>query len=189
MALSRTVGMRGIWLLLYISVLMFIMRHFAGAVVHKLSPTGLLWVSCVLTTIGLWWLSHADGRISGLLGATFWGVGVCYLWPTMLATVNERYPRGGALAIGLMGSGATLAIYFFLPVMGRIFDTAKITAAGGEEAFAALTGEKLEGVLAVASQTSFRSVAFLPAILIIVFGIIWIYDVKKNVKPEKLTAE
>ena len=45
LALTRTVGMRGIWLLVYVSGLMFVMRHFAGAMVHKLSPIGLLWCS------------------------------------------------------------------------------------------------------------------------------------------------
>ena len=48
MALTRTVGMSGIWLLVYVSGLMFVMRHFAGTMVHKLSSVGLLWVSCLL---------------------------------------------------------------------------------------------------------------------------------------------
>ena len=186
MALTRTVGMPGIWILIYISGLMFVMRHFAGAVVHKLSPVGLLWVSCLLAAIGLYCLSIANNPITGFLGATVWGVGVCYLWPTMLATVNERYPKSGALGMGLMGTGATLAIYMFLPVMGRIFDTTKIKAAGGEEAFKKLSEEKLGEVLSEASQVSFRSVAILPAALLLVFAVIWIYDVRKKVRPEKL---
>jgi hypothetical protein len=40
MALTRTVGMSGIWLLVYVSGLMFVMRHFAGTMVHKLSSVG-----------------------------------------------------------------------------------------------------------------------------------------------------
>jgi len=186
MALTRTVGMSGIWLLIYISGLMFVMRHFAGTVVHKLSPVGLLWVSCLLAAIGLWWLSVAGNPLSGFLGATLWGVGVCYMWPTMLATVNERYPRSGALGMGLMGTGATLAIYLFLPVMGRVFDSTKISEAGGEKAFALLSGDKLNEVLGQASQVSFRSVAILPAALLIVFAVIWLYDRKYGVKPEGL---
>ena len=186
MALTRTVGMSGIWLLIYISGLMFVMRHFAGTVVHKLSPVGLLWFSCLLAAIGLWWLSVASSPLSGFLGATLWGIGVCYMWPTMLATVNERYPRSGALGMGLMGTGATLAIYLFLPVMGRVFDSTKISEAGGKEAFALLSGDKLNGVLASASQVSFRSVAILPAALLIVFAVIWLYDRKYGVKHEEL---
>ena len=188
MALTRTVGMSGIWLLIYISGLMFVMRHFAGTVVHKLSPVGLLWFSCLLAATGLWWLSVAGSPLSGFLGATLWGIGVCYMWPTMLATVNERYPRSGALGMGLMGTGATLAIYLFLPVMGRVFDSTKISEAGGEKAFALLSGDKLNGVLAQASQVSFRSVAILPAVLLIVFAVIWFYDRKYGVKHELLDS-
>jgi MFS family permease len=198
MALTRTVGMRGIWLLIYISGLMFVMRHFAGTVVHKLSPVGLLWCSCLLAAGGLWWLSVASSPVTALLAATLWGIGVCYMWPTMLATVNERYPRSGALGMGLMGSGATLAIYLFLPVMGQVFDSTKISTAGGAEAFTVLSAaaeakdavavEKLNDVLAQASQVSFRAVAILPAALLIVFAIIWFYDRKHGVKPEELDS-
>ena len=34
----------------------------------------------------------------------------------------------------------------------------------------------LERVLGIAAQTSFRSVAILPAILLVVFGAIWLFD-------------
>jgi len=43
--LTNTVGMKGILLLSYISALMFVMRHFAGPLAHKLSPVGLMWAS------------------------------------------------------------------------------------------------------------------------------------------------
>ncbi len=180
LALTRTVGMRGIWLLVYVSGLMFVMRHFAGAMVHKLSPIGLLWCSCLLASIGLFALSVANSPVTGLLAATVWGTGVCYMWPTMLATAAERFPRGGALLIGLMGTAGTLSITFVLPAMGTIFDTKKIEVAGGTEAFNLLqAGPELERVLGIAAQASFRAVAILPALLLFVFGAIWLYDRKK----------
>jgi hypothetical protein len=186
-ALTRTVGMQGIWLLIYVSGLMFVMRHFAGPLASRLSPVGLLWVSCLLASIGLLLLSVANSPVTGLLAATVWGTGVCYMWPTMLAAANERFPRGGALLMGLMGTAGTASIYFVLPMMGRVFDDAKITAAGGEEAFKALQGEQLTNVLSTAAQISFRYVAALPAILLVVFGIIWIYDrARGGYKPEKI---
>jgi hypothetical protein len=123
------------------------------------------------------------------LAATVWGTGVCYMWPTMLAAASERFPRGGALLMGLMGTAGTLSIYYVLPLMGHIFDTAKIRAAGGDETFKNLTGEELNHVLAIAAQTSFRYVAILPAVLLVVFGAIWIYDKSKGgYKPVKLGA-
>lgn len=176
LALTRTVHMQGILLLVYVSGIMFVARHFAGPLVHKLSSIGLLWFSCLLASLGLLALSFADSPVTGVLAATIWGTGVCYMWPTMLATASERFPRGGALLMGLMGTAGTLSIHFVLPAMGRIFDENKIKMAGGEEAFKALSGEKLEHVLGMASQASFRAVALLPAILLIVFGAIWLYD-------------
>jgi Major Facilitator Superfamily len=187
MALTRTVGMKGIWLLVYVSGLMFVMRHFAGPIAHKLSPVGLLWLSCLLASGGLVLLSVANSPFTGLLAATVWGTGVCYMWPTMLAAASERFPRGGALLMGLMGTAGTLSTYFVLPLMGRVFDRVKIEAAGGEAAFKSLQGGLLDNVLAIASQTSFRYVATLPAVLLLVFGVIWLYDrARGGYRPEKI---
>jgi MFS family permease len=179
--------MRGIILLIYVSGLMFVMRHFAGTLAHKFSPIGLLWISCLLASIGLLLLSVANSWFTGLLAATVWGTGVCYMWPTMLASASERFPRGGALLIGLMGTAGTLSIKFVLPWMGNIFDQTKIKVAGGEEAFKALTGEQLNAVLSAAAQKSFQMVAILPAILLVVFGAIWLYDRSRGgYKAEKI---
>jgi MFS family permease len=175
-ALSRTVHMPGILLLVYVSGLMFVMRHFAGPLVHRLQPIGLLWVSCLLAALGLVALSYANSPTMGMLAATIWGTGVCYMWPTMLATASERFPRGGALLMGLMGTAGTLSTQFMLPLMGAVYDRTKIETAGGEAAFNALSGDELNRVLGIAAQTSFRYVAILPAILLIVFGAIWFYD-------------
>jgi MFS family permease len=187
-ALTRTVHMPGILLLVYVSALMFLMRHFAGPLVHKLSPIGLLWLSCLMGSLGLVALSFANSPVTGLLAATLWGTGVCYMWPTMLATASERFPRGGALLMGLMGTAGTLSIRFVLPLMGSIYDTKKLEVAGGAEAFKALQpGPELDRVLGLAAQTSFRDVAILPAILLIVFGAICMYDRSKGgFKPTKI---
>ena len=188
LALTRTVGMRGIWLLIYVSGLMFVMRHFAGPLAHKLSPVGLLWVSCLLAALGLVALGSANSPTTALLAATLWGTGVCYMWPTMLASASERFPRGGSLLIGLMGTAGNLSISFVLPWLGQIFDREKIQQAGGEAAFQALKdGPELDRVLAAASRTSFQSVAILPAILLVVFGTIWLWDRSRGgYRPEKL---
>ncbi len=187
LALSRTVGMQGIILLIYVSALMFAMRHFAGPLAHKLSPVGLLWISCLLASLGLVALSMANSPATAFMAATIWGVGVCYLWPTMLAAAAERFPRGGALLMGLMGTAGNLSIFLVLPKLGQIFDSAKIELAGGEAAFNQLQGPELERVLSAASSESFRAVAILPAILLIVFGAIWLYDRSRGgYKPETL---
>ena len=73
--------------------------------------------------------------------------------------------------------------------MGKIFDRAKIEAAGGEAAFTALSGDALNAVLAQASTASFRIVAFMPAVLLIVFGLVWLNDRRKGgFKPERICS-
>ena len=180
LALTRTVHMQGILLLVYVSGIMFVARHFAGPLAHKLSPIGLLWFSCLLASLGLVALSVANSPVLGILAATVWGCGVCFMWPTMLATSSERFPRGGALLMGLMGTAGTLSINFVLPAMGKIYDTKKVELAGGDAAFKALSGDQLNTILGQAAQASFRAVAILPAILLIVFGAIWLYDRSKG---------
>jgi MFS family permease len=180
LALTRTVHMRGILLLVYVSGIMFVARHFAGPLVHKLSAIGLLWVSCLLASLGLFALSIADSPLTGILAATVWGCGVCFMWPTMLATASERFPHGGALLMGLMGTAGTLSIQFVLPWMGGIMDKKAIEIAGSEAAYKALAGPELERVRALAAPASFQAVAVLPAILLIVFGAIWLYDRSKG---------
>ncbi len=176
LTLSRTVGMRGIWLLIYVSGMMFVLRHFAGPIAHRISNVGILWGGSTLAALGLLALGAADSPLTGLLAASVWGLGVCFLWPTMLANVSERYPRGGELFIGLMGVAGALAIQFVLPELGAIFDRAKVELAGGEAAFAALAGAPLDAVLRQAAAFSFRSLALLPAVLIAVFGAIALWD-------------
>ena len=182
LTLTRTVGMRGIWLLVYVSGMMFVLRHFAGPIAHRLGPVGMLWGSAALATAGLFLLPRADSPITGLAAATVWGLGVCFLWPTMLANVAERYPRGGELAIGGMAVAGALAIELVLPRLGAIFDREKLELAGGPDAFAALTGPQLDAVLQGAAQTSFETLALLPAILIAVFGAIWAWDRQRSGK-------
>ncbi|HEY6130923.1 MAG TPA: MFS transporter [Halioglobus sp.] len=175
-SLSNIVGMQGILLLVYVSALMFVMRHFAGPIVARISSVGLMIASCLAAGAGLYLLSLADTPALAFAAATVWGMGVCYLWPTMLAIVSERFPRGGAVAMGLMGFAGGLSIQFVLPRMGAIFDAAKARAAGGADKLATLSPEALQDVVRYASVESFQSVAFVPLLLVPVFGVIWLAD-------------
>ena len=176
LALSHVVGMQGILLLVYVSALMFVMRHFAGHLVARTGSVGLLWWSSLFAAIGLYALSLADTPLSAFAAATIWGIGVCYMYPTMLAAVAERYPRGGAWLLGLMGFAGGMAIQFVLPVMGGVFDAARLAATGSAEALAALSGPALAEVNRQASIESFRIVGFVPLVLLPVFAAIWWYE-------------
>lgn len=179
-ALSNMVGLPGILVLVYVSALMFVMRHFAGPVVRHIGPVGLLWFSSLIAAGGLYLLSAAEAPAPVFLAATVWGVGVCYLYPTMVASVSERYPRGGAFVMGIMGFAAGVANQTFLPIMGRIFDEARVAAAGGLDQLSRLTGAELAEVTRLASIESFRAVAVIPLLLLPVFGLIWWNDRRKR---------
>lgn len=188
LALTHTVGMRGIFLLVYVSGIMFVARHFAGPIAHKISPVGLLWFSALLTSLGLYMLSIADSPLTGFIAATIWGAGVCFMWPTMLASAAERYPRGGAWAIGLIGSAGAMSTYIVLPILGAAYDQAKLEAAGGADAFAALAEGSPEQVntLIFAAEKSFQTVALLPIALLFIFGFVWYNDRRLSKLNKKL---
>ncbi|MEO8313211.1 MAG: MFS transporter [Pseudomonadota bacterium] len=173
-ALTQTVGMPGILVLVYTSAIMFVMRHFAGFLDHRFSDMGLLWFCTVPAGVGLYLLSVASSPLTAIVAATAWAFGVCFMWPTMLAAVARRYPRGGPWTIGITGFAGAMAIYYVLPELGKIYDEAKLEAAGGEGAFAALTpGADLSRALAFAAERSFQTVAIIPAILFVIFGLVW----------------
>ena len=179
-ALSNIVGMQGILLLVYVSALMFVMRHFAGPIVSRISSVGLMFVSCLAAAAGLYLLSLANTPALAFAAATVWGIGVCYLWPTMLGIVAERFPTGGALAMGLMGFAGGMSIQFVLPRMGAIFDAAKLEAAGGAEQLAGLSPDAMADVIRYASVESFQSVSVVPLVLLPVFALIAIVDKRKS---------
>jgi len=93
----------GTMLFIWTSGLMFVLRFFAGPIVHQISPLGLLFCSAVLGCIGLLMLGQAEGALFCVLAATVYGFGKTFLWPTMLGVVSEQFPRGGALTLGAVG--------------------------------------------------------------------------------------
>ena len=77
-----------------------------------------------------------------------------------------------------MGSAGALSIQFVLPAIGAVYDRAKLEAAGGEAAFAALVGgtPEMTEVLAHAAEESFQAIALFPLVLLVIFGGLWIAD-------------
>ena len=96
---------------IWTNVLMFTLRFFAGPIVHRISPVGLLFVSAVIGTLGLWMLGQGFTVTFWTLFAavTVYGIGKTFYWPTMLGVVSERFPKGGALALGFSGGVGMLA--------------------------------------------------------------------------------
>ncbi len=116
-------GGAGILVLVYGSGLMAVLRFYAGPVVHRFSPTGVLMLSAILGGVGLTALTFAKGAAPIIISATIFYVGVCYFWPTMLGVAAERVPKGGALALSLLGGwGMAIVGLITVPVMGWITD-------------------------------------------------------------------
>lgn len=97
------------WILVYTSVIMMILRFFAGPIIHRLSPLGLLAVSAALAIGGLTMLSTAAGTMI-FVAATLYGFGKTFFWPTMLGVVSEQTPKGGALTLNAISGIGMLAV-------------------------------------------------------------------------------
>jgi MFS family permease len=117
--------LQGVLYLVYTAGLMFLLRTFGSGVAHK-SPIGTLLVCSGLAAVGLYWLgglkTGAASPLIAMMAATLFGVGKTFLWPTMLGMTAERFPRGGALTISLMGGAGMASVAIAVPFMGACID-------------------------------------------------------------------
>lgn len=100
------------WVLVYTSAIMMVLRFFAGPIVHKLSPVGLLIVSSALAVAGLFALSKCgDAKLMAIFAAaTLYGFGKTFFWPTMLGITSEQCPKGGALTLNAISGIGMIAV-------------------------------------------------------------------------------
>jgi hypothetical protein len=97
---------------IWTNVLMFTLRFFAGPIVHRINPLGLLFGSACLGTLGLFLLGQnfTDSMWPWMMAVTVYGLGKTFYWPTLLGVVSERFPKGGALALGLSGGVGMIGV-------------------------------------------------------------------------------
>ncbi|HEY1859067.1 MAG TPA: MFS transporter, partial [Gemmataceae bacterium] len=123
---------------IWTNVLMFTLRFFAGSIVHKISPVGLLFASAVIGTTGLWLLGApwTTTTLLWLVAVTIYGLGKTFYWPTMLGVISERFPKGGALALGFSGGVGMLAAGLLGgPGIGYLQDYAAVQELGNDPAY------------------------------------------------------
>jgi MFS transporter, DHA2 family, metal-tetracycline-proton antiporter len=101
------------WIFVYVSAIMTILRFYAGPVVHRFSPIGLLVVGAVISIAGLLFLSRSAGWMI-LAASTVYAFGKTFLWSTTLGLTSEQFPKGGALAL----NGVSAVGVLFLGVLG-----------------------------------------------------------------------
>jgi MFS family permease len=119
--LLRAVTSNALLILTVSTGIMVIGRAFAGPVVHRFAPQGVLLISAILAAIGMYLLGHTSGN-TVFLGALVFGMGVCYFWPTMLGFVAEYIPKSGALGLNLMGGAGMFAVSIYTIFMGGKYD-------------------------------------------------------------------
>ena len=177
LALLQGTNVSGILVLVFIFGIMALGRSFAGPVVHRLNPNGMLIFSAIFAGIGLLLLSKISGY-AAFGAAAVYAVGICFFWPTMLGFVAEYLPKTGALGLSLMGGAGMFSVSLILPVMGKWLDQAKAKAIS--------EGMQTAQAEAAAGSETFLKVAIMPAIVLVIFIIIYI--VRRNVYKQQKAA-
>lgn len=103
---------QGLLLFVYASSIMFVLRFFAGPIVERINPLGLLFISACLGAVGLYLIGMSEAAMMVWIAVTIYGLGKTFFWPTMLGVVGERFPKGGAITMGFVGGVGMLSAGF-----------------------------------------------------------------------------
>jgi len=141
--------------------IMAVGRYFAGPLIHALNPVGVLLMSAVLTSLGLFMMASAAGAMV-YVSAIVFAIGVCYFWPTMIGVTAQYIPRSGALGMSLVGAAGMFALTIWNPIIGGWIDNARAKAEA-----AGLSENAIE---VAAGQGALSQLVFFPAFLIAAFA-------------------
>ena len=122
-ALLANNGIHPMIILAVVTGLMAVGRFFAGGLIHRLNPPGVLLGSAIFSVAGLFLLSKANGAAMTVFSAAVFAVGVCYFWPTMIGVASEYVPKSGALGMSILGGAGFVATSMVLPIMGKSIET------------------------------------------------------------------
>ena len=161
---------------------MVVGRAFAGPVVHRFSPQGVLLISTILAALGLYMLGHTSGNTI-FIGALVFGMGVCYFWPTMIGFVSENLPKTGAVGLNLMGGAGMFAVSLYMIFMGGYFDrllAGKLPAGADIKQYTdAPAGSEFANALGEAKKAAgpeiLNATLIIPIILIVAFAGLFFY--------------
>lgn len=170
-------GAPGMLVLAMVTGLMAVGRFFAGPVVHRLNPIGVLFLSSIIAFFGIFLMSKAEG-IMVYPAAILFAIGVCYFWPTMVGFVGEYIPKSGALGMSLIGGAGMFATGIAQPIVGGWIDAARQKAAAA--GVAAAEADRLAG------QATLTNLMIFPIILIVAFGILFAF--RKQLEARRVTT-
>jgi fucose permease len=112
----------GILVLVWVNGIMYLMRQFMGGAAHRVSPIALIASTAVAAAAGLFLFGMATTPFTAFAAAALFAAGTAFWWPTMLGITSERFPRGGALALAIIGATGSFSTAIAGPVMGWIND-------------------------------------------------------------------
>jgi MFS family permease len=113
----------GILVLVWINGIMYLMRQFFGDISHRVSPVLLIAMTSIIAAAGLLLFGAATTPLMAFAAAALLAIGTAFWWPTMLGITSERFPRGGALALAVIGSAGSFSTAIAGPIMGWINQT------------------------------------------------------------------
>ena len=185
--LLKNVTSHGILILALTAGVQVLGRAVAGPIVHRISPSGVLLVSAVLSAIGLYLMGSVSGNML-IVAAIIFGLGITYFWPTMLGFVSENIPQSGALGMNLMGGAGMFAVSVYTYFMGGFYDNiiAKNLPAGADlktyQGAAAGTPEAaaFAQAQAVAGPEIINVTLVIPIILVVAFAGLFFYMRKRQ---------
>lgn len=163
-------GAQPMLILALVTGLMAVARWFGGNVVGKFDQTGVLLGSAILGTIGVYLFSTQTGAMA-YVAAIIYALGIAYFWPNMIGFIADKIPKSGALGMSVIGAVGMFSSSIFQPIIGGWIDGDKAAAAAK-----GLTGDELE---LAAGQATLGTMVIFPAILIVMFTILYFW-VKKN---------
>lgn len=105
----QKIGLAAGWVLIYTNLIVFVIRIFAGTLIEKFKPLGVLAMASGIAALGLFLISGASGTMIILAAATLYGIGKSFFWGTSMAVASEQFPKGGAVAINMLGGAGMLA--------------------------------------------------------------------------------
>lgn len=157
-------------ILALVTGLMAVGRYFGGEFVHKFDQTGVLLGSAIFTAIGIFLFSTQTGPMA-YVAAVFFAIGVCYFWPNMIGFTAEKMPLTGAIGMSIVGAFGMFSTSIWQPIIGGWIDSGKEKAAA-----AGLEGDALD---LAAGQATLQTMITFPAILIVLFTILFFWMRKR----------
>jgi MFS family permease len=171
-------GAQPMLILALVTGLMAVARYFGGEAVHKFDQTGVLLGSAILATIGVYLFSTQTGAMA-YVAAIIYALGIAYFWPNMIGFIADKIPKSGAFGMSIIGAVGMFSTSIWQPIIGGWIDRDKAAAEAQ-----GLTGDELD---LVAGQATLGTMVIFPAILIVLFTILYFW-VKNRSEPKLATA-